>query len=150
MADPKERQMTDQTKPLPKHQPAGEENETITPKVSLPLLRACEAATPVASVALLELRERQMKVGDRVCHTDGNVGYVETVDECPEFPNADVRWLTPKNVPSCVVSLCHQRDLTTVSDKVIPQPRSKAWWRESREFCAVIAGAIRAATKEVK
>ena len=79
-----------------------------------------------------------MKVGDRVCHLDGGVGYVEAVDNDPQWPNADVRWQTPDNVPSCVVSLCVQRSLTVVGENVLPQPRSREWKRKSREFCAFI------------
>lgn len=84
-----------------------------------------------------------MNIGDRVCMSrDGSVGIVESVEDSG-WPCADVRWLTPRNVPSCCVGLCAQADLTIVPDSVVPQPRSKAWWRKSREFCAVIENVLR-------
>lgn len=83
-----------------------------------------------------------MNIGDRVCHNDGGVGYVEAVDNGPRCPNADVRWQTPDNKPSCVVSLCAQSDLVVVGDNVLPQPRSKAWKRKSREFYEFITSVI--------
>lgn len=83
-----------------------------------------------------------MKIGDRVCHADGGVGYVEAVDDCPQWPNADVRWQTPNNVPSCLVSLCRQSDMTVVGENVLPQPRSKEWKRKSREFCRFIEAVL--------
>lgn len=81
-----------------------------------------------------------MDLGQRVVHVDGSVGHVEAVDG--EF--IDVRWLTPLNVPSCVVSVCRLSDLTPCDDKVLPRPRSAEWWAESEAFC----GAIRAALEE--
>ena len=93
-----------------------------------------------------EEREGGVEVEDRVCHVNGSVGYVEAVDDDPNFPCADVRWQTPKNVPSCVVSLCRQQDLIVVGDNVLPQPRSKDWHRQSREFCSLIAAVIKDTT----
>jgi len=90
-----------------------------------------------------------MKVGDRVCSARG-VGYVEAVDNDPNWPSADVRWLTPRNVPSCCVSLCSQQDLTIVGENLLPQPRSKEWHRKSREFYLYVRDAIDAAMKEQK
>ena len=87
-----------------------------------------------------------MKIGDRVCHTDGGVGVLEAVDDDDQWPNADVRWLTPDNKPSCCVSLCAQKSLILVGENVLPQPRSKAWKAESKEFCDAVARVIREAT----
>ena len=81
-------------------------------------------------------------IGDRVCHKDGSVGYIEDVDDDPEFPCAYVRWLTPNNEPSVCVSLCMQESLIAVGDNVIPQPRNKEWWDRSREFCAMMEYAL--------
>ena len=89
-------------------------------------------------------KERRLSIGDRVCHQDGGVGYVEALDDDPHWPNADVRWQTPNNVPSCVISLCSQTDLTIVSDNVLPQPRSKEWKRKSREFFELVRRALKA------
>jgi hypothetical protein len=83
-----------------------------------------------------------MKVGNRVCHRRDGVGIVESVDNDPRWPNADVRWLTPKNKPSCCVSLCDQADLVVVGENVLPQPRSKAWHEESKRFYEMISRAI--------
>ena len=79
-----------------------------------------------------------MKRGDRVAHSDGGVGYVEAVDG----DLIDVRWLTPHNKPSCVVSLCHGGSLTPAGDNVLPQPRSAEWWEQSHAFCDAIEQAI--------
>ena len=84
-----------------------------------------------------------MKVGDRVCHADGGVGIVETIDDDPRYPLADVRWQTPDNVPSCCVSMCAQKQLTIVGENVLPQPRSKVWKAESKSFCEFIASVLR-------
>ena len=84
-----------------------------------------------------------MMVGNRVCHKDGSVGYIEEIDDDPRWPNATVRWQTPDNVPSCCSSLCDQASLTIVGDNVLPQPRSKAWKRKSREFCAFIEAVVK-------
>lgn len=82
-----------------------------------------------------------MKVGDRVYHARG-VGIIEAVDNDERWPNADVRWLTPDNEPSCLSSLCAQADLQVVGDNVLPQPRSKAWKRESKAFCDACLQAV--------
>lgn len=79
-----------------------------------------------------------MRIGNRIAHTtNGGVGHVEQIDG----DWIDVRWLTPNNEPSCMVSVCRAESLVLVGENVIPQPRSVEWWEESRAFC----GAIRAA-----
>ena len=83
-----------------------------------------------------------MKVGDRVCHVDGGVGVIEKIDDNEQWPNADVRWLTPDNKPSCCLSLCAQKSLIIVEKNVLPQPRSKAWKAKSKEFYDFIAWII--------
>lgn len=79
-----------------------------------------------------------MTIGDRVAHRDGNVGHIEAMDD--EY--IDVRWLTPRNVPSCCVSICSHSDLTVVPKSVVPQPRSDEWWEQSRAFCAAIENVL--------
>jgi hypothetical protein len=85
------------------------------------------------------------KAGKRVIHEDGWVGIVE---EDGDEIVTDIRWLTPKNEPSCSISLCRTEALTAVPDSVVNMPRSKEWWRKSREFCAAVVGAIRASESE--
>ncbi len=80
-----------------------------------------------------------MKIGDRVVHIkDGGVGHIERLD--PMF--ADVRWLTPKNKPSCCVGICMREVLRLVPEHVIPMPRSEAGMAEAREFHEAIRQAI--------
>ena len=87
-----------------------------------------------------------MKIGDRVVHTDGGVGHIEEIDNDSRWPNANVRWLTPDNVPSCCCGTCSLDCLTVVGENVLPQPRSKAWKRKSKEFYDHVVGAINAAS----
>jgi len=84
-----------------------------------------------------------MKIGARVVHADGGVGYVEAVDNDNGYATVDVRWLTPNNVPSCVVSTCSPGSIRVVSDSVVPMPRSAEWWEQSRAFCAAIEAALK-------
>jgi len=79
-----------------------------------------------------------LEVGQRVVHPTEGVGIVEEKDLI--FPvSVDVRWLTPNNEPSILTScVIEPQLLKPVSDLVIPMPKSKAWWKESQDFCAVI------------
>ena len=83
-----------------------------------------------------------MKIGRRVIHRNGSVGYVEAVDNNPDFPTVDVRWLTPNNEPSVCVGICQLKDLKPVLDNVVPMQRSDEWWKEAREFCSAIEDAL--------
>jgi hypothetical protein len=81
-----------------------------------------------------------LKIGDRVVNIlRGEVGIVETVDG--EF--VDYRCLTPKNEPSCCLTMTMKENLVVVGDNVLPQPRSKEWFRESAEFCAGLTRIIK-------
>lgn len=82
-----------------------------------------------------------LKVGDRVANTrSGEIGHIETIDEDGFY---EVRVLTPNNQPSCVLTITKLDDLVSVPDSVVPMKRSKAWWREAREFHSLIASVIR-------
>lgn len=83
-----------------------------------------------------------MKIGMRVIHKDGSVGYIEAVDNDPDYPIVDVRWLTPNNKPSACVSMCQPKDLRPISDNVVPMQRNDAWWKEAKEFCSAIENAL--------
>lgn len=84
-----------------------------------------------------------MIVGDRARHVrEGTVGHVEKIEYFGGICFMDVRALTPNNEPSCVVSTCYATNLEVVSEKVVPMPRSAAWWEESRRFCAAIEQAL--------
>ena len=83
-----------------------------------------------------------MKKGMRVIHKNGSVGHIEVVDNNPDYPIIDVRWLTPNNEPSACVSICRPQDLSPVSDKVVPMQRSDEWWTEARAFCSAIEDAL--------
>ena len=83
-----------------------------------------------------------MKKGMRVIHKNGSIGYVEEVDNDPEYPIIDVRWLTPNNEPSVCVSMCRPKDLKPVSDNVVPMQRSAEWWKDAREFYTGIENAL--------
>ena len=80
----------------------------------------------------------QLQNGDRVVHEiDGDIGHVESIVDI-ESGYIDVRWLTPHNVPSCVVSCCPIAILARVGTNVVPRPRSREWWIEANEFNAMI------------
>ena len=72
--------------------------------------------------------QREWKVGDRVVTPSGVGHIVEFIEDA-----VDVRMLTPNNEPSVMISACWTRDLKDGTN-VMPQPRSKAWWREANEF----------------
>jgi hypothetical protein len=73
-----------------------------------------------------------MKIGDRVVlHAD--VGYIEELDG----DWATVRFQTPHDSPSVLSTICRVSDLRDGTN-VVPRPRPKLWWRESREFCAIV------------
>jgi hypothetical protein len=84
----------------------------------------------------------KMKKGMRVIHKNGSIGYIEEIDNNPEYPIADVRWLTPNNTPSVCVGMCAQKDLTPVSDNVVPMQRNDEWWAEARAFCSAIENTL--------
>jgi hypothetical protein len=85
-----------------------------------------------------------MKIGDRVLYKpDGGIGHIEAIDlDDSEMPCVDVRWLTPNNEPSVLTSCVLMDQLVHVGENVVPQPRSKEWWDEAREFCAGVEGAV--------
>lgn len=76
-------------------------------------------------------------------HDDGTLGHIIGIVEEDEWLYYDVRWLTPRNEPSCCVSLCLPSSLRRVPDHVIPMPKSEAWYREARAFHEAIAAALR-------
>lgn len=78
-----------------------------------------------------------MKVGDRVVCPGGTVGYIEAIDQDGW---ADVRALTPNNVPSCCIEICDVDNLRDGTN-VMPQPRSKAWWNEANAFIGLVNAA---------
>lgn len=84
-----------------------------------------------------------MQVGDRVVCPCGTVGHIEAIEDgC-----ADVRALTPNNEPSCCITVC---DMSLLKDgtNVMPQPRSKAWWREANEFIGLVNAAATELTSQ--
>lgn len=84
----------------------------------------------------------RFEVGQRVAHTDGSIGIVENEYKDNDEHSTDVRWLTPNNEPSCCVSLCSNANLTVVPDSVVPMKRNAEWWKEAREFHAMVEAAI--------
>jgi hypothetical protein len=88
-----------------------------------------------------DMSNQPMRIRQRVYVANEGVGYVESIDADGEF--CDVRWLTPNNEPSCVVSGLSISRCVPVGDNVLPQPRSKEWWREAREFCSMVESALR-------
>ena len=83
-----------------------------------------------------------MKKGMRVVHKNGSIGHVEAVDNNPDYPTIDVRWLTPNNEPSACIGTCRLKDLKLVSDNVVPMQRSDEWWKEARKFCSAIENVL--------
>ena len=81
-----------------------------------------------------------MNVGDRVITVSGSIGYIESIDG--DF--ADVRYLTPKNEPSCCVGILFLKNLKPVGENVIPAPKSEEWYEEARKFHSVVESAIEA------
>ena len=77
------------------------------------------------------------KVGDRVVCPGGGVGLIEVIDDDGW---ADVRMRTPNDDPSCCIEICDVANLRDGSN-VMPQPRSKAWWREANEFIGIVNAA---------
>lgn len=78
-------------------------------------------------------------IGDRVINKGGEIGIIESRVEDGFI---DVRLLTPRNKPSCCVSMCTESALIKIPDYVIPMRRSRAWEEESRLFCAAIEDAL--------
>lgn len=81
----------------------------------------------------------KLNIGDRVITVNNEIGYIEDIDS-GNF--CEVRLLTPKNIPSCVVTFCAMRNLKKVPESVVPMPASKEWYREAIIFCNVIKNAI--------
>lgn len=77
-------------------------------------------------------------IGARVVAPCGDVGHIEEAD-----PDGlvRVRLLTPHNTPSCCSSWCDPAELKDGTN-VLPQPRSKAWYAESRAFCGEVVAAL--------
>lgn len=76
----------------------------------------------------------------RVVTPSGEVGHIEEVDG----DMVRVRILTPHNTPSCCSSWCFPAELRDGTN-VFPQPRSAAWYAESRAFCAGVSEALEGA-----
>jgi hypothetical protein len=85
----------------------------------------------------------KFEVGQRVAHIREGVGIVENEFGDNDENTTDVRWLTPHNTPSCVVSMCSTKDLVAVPDLVVPMPRSKEWYAEAKAFYNTVATAIK-------
>ncbi len=77
------------------------------------------------------------EIGHRVVTPCGDVGHIEEADD----GMVRVRLLTPHDTPSCCSSWCFPKDLSDGTN-VRPQPRSKAWYRESAMFCAGVVRAL--------
>ena len=80
------------------------------------------------------------KVGDRVIFR-GDIGHIESVEYLNDesLPCVDVRWVTPNNEPSVLTSTVFNIDeLKKIPDNVLPMPKSKEWWAESKAFCEAI------------
>lgn len=75
-------------------------------------------------------------IGDRVVTPGGGVGVIEVIDG--EW--CDVRMRTPNDDPSCCLEICLLENLSGGAN-VMPQPRSKAWWREANAFIGQINAA---------
>ena len=86
--------------------------------------------------------EYEMKIGTRVIHKDGSIGSIEAIDNDPGYPTVDVRLLTPNNEPSACICTSQLKDLTPVSDNVVPMQRNKEWWKEAKAFCSAIENAL--------
>lgn len=69
--------------------------------------------------------------------SDGSVGIVDSLDG--EW--ADVRMLTPKNVPSEFVVTCYTEHLIAAGDNVVPMPRSQEWINAVRQAGWFLEGA---------
>lgn len=80
-----------------------------------------------------------IKIGDRVITAGGDIGHIEEIDRAGF---CDVRCLTPRNVPSCVIVFCSIESVTKVSDAVVPMPRSKEWHRQAKSFQRTVANAF--------
>jgi hypothetical protein len=80
------------------------------------------------------------KLGDRVVTPGGDVGHIEEFDD----DIARVRLLTPKNEPSVCSSWCWLVDLKDGTN-ILPQPRSKEWFRQSAMFMLAVTGALKEA-----
>lgn len=78
-------------------------------------------------------------IGTRVVTPCGDVGHIE--ESVDDIGMVKVRVLTPKNTPSCVCSWCIPHELKDGTN-VLPMPRSKAWYAESRAFCGEVAAAL--------
>lgn len=76
-------------------------------------------------------------IGSRVV-INGEVGIVEEVDD---DGLVKVRLMTPHNTPSCCSTWCDPCHLSDGTN-VIPQPRSKAWYREAALFFQGVAAAL--------
>lgn len=70
----------------------------------------------------------------------GDLGHIEEVEIIGRFAWYGVRLLTPDNEPSVCVTWTDR--VEPVSDNVVPLPRSKEWWAESRAFCAAVEAAL--------
>jgi hypothetical protein len=80
-----------------------------------------------------------MEVGNRVINIEtGEIGYIEEI----EGEYVTFRHLTPKNVPSCCSSVTNIKNLIIVPKTVVPMPRSKKWYEESKIFCDRVAGTL--------
>lgn len=70
-------------------------------------------------------------------------GDVGTLEEISDDGLVRVRVHTPHDTLSCCSTWCEPEALADGTN-VLPQPRSKAWYAESRAFCAGVFAALRA------
>lgn len=80
------------------------------------------------------------QVGDRVVTAQGELGHIKAIDA--DLTYCDVRLVTPNDEPSCYVTMTTFHDLNDGAN-VLPQPRSKAWWQEAREFQRTVEWILR-------
>lgn len=78
-------------------------------------------------------------IGARVV-IDSDVG---TLEELAGDGLVRVRVHTPHDTLSCCSTWCDPADLRDGTN-VVPQPRSQAWYAESRAFCAGVHAALSA------
>ncbi len=82
-----------------------------------------------------------MNIGDRVIHIeDGLIGIIEGFIFGDDW--CDVRWQTPNDVPSCLISTCPTESLKVVPAHIKPMPFSKEKQAEADKFFEVIMRAI--------
>jgi hypothetical protein len=71
------------------------------------------------------------KIGERVISDEG-IGIVEEIDG--DEKAMGVRWLTPNNVPSIVMSWVDPNNFTHCAENIVPIKRSAEWQKQSDAF----------------